>query len=103
MFGLRISFHGFVAGLQLIVLFLPPRTGYLLHCRTVDLCDSHALVALGLALYLHDWSRHLARCLHCYFCAPAVFPRPIDMYSESSRAWVLPLNFIFSFAWALEL
>ncbi|KAH9922120.1 uncharacterized protein B0H18DRAFT_1019215 [Fomitopsis serialis] len=32
-----------------------------------------------------------------------VFPRPIEMYSDRSRAWVLPLNFVFSFAWALEL
>ncbi|KZT72359.1 hypothetical protein DAEQUDRAFT_743784 [Daedalea quercina L-15889] len=32
-----------------------------------------------------------------------IFPRPIEMYTDPSRAWVLPLNFIFSFAWALEL
>ncbi|TFY61737.1 hypothetical protein EVJ58_g4327 [Rhodofomes roseus] len=25
------------------------------------------------------------------------------MYSDPSRSWILPLNFIFSFAWALEL
>ncbi|KAI0365057.1 hypothetical protein BV20DRAFT_954964 [Pilatotrama ljubarskyi] len=30
-------------------------------------------------------------------------PRPIEMYQESNRGWVLPLQFVFSFAWALEL
>ncbi|KAI0350635.1 hypothetical protein OH77DRAFT_1061049 [Trametes cingulata] len=30
-------------------------------------------------------------------------PRPIEMYQEVNREWVLPLQFVFSFAWALEL
>ncbi|KAI0645083.1 hypothetical protein C8Q79DRAFT_1011192 [Trametes meyenii] len=30
-------------------------------------------------------------------------PRPIQMYREENREWVLPLQFVFSIAWALEL
>ncbi|KAI0819196.1 hypothetical protein BC628DRAFT_1085741 [Trametes gibbosa] len=29
-------------------------------------------------------------------------PRPIDFYDESNRNWVLPLQFVFCMAWALE-
>ncbi|KAI0629539.1 hypothetical protein C8Q77DRAFT_292355 [Trametes polyzona] len=29
-------------------------------------------------------------------------PRLVDMYQEPNRSWVLPLQFVFSFAWALE-
>ncbi|PCH35663.1 hypothetical protein WOLCODRAFT_126122, partial [Wolfiporia cocos MD-104 SS10] len=32
-----------------------------------------------------------------------IMPRPPSMYSHRSRVWVLPLNFVFSIAWALEL
>ncbi|KAI0669539.1 hypothetical protein C8Q78DRAFT_992653 [Trametes maxima] len=33
----------------------------------------------------------------------AFIPRPIGMYREENREWVLPLQFVFSIAWALEL
>ncbi|KAJ8462580.1 hypothetical protein ONZ51_g10815 [Trametes cubensis] len=29
-------------------------------------------------------------------------PMPVQLYHEPNRAWVLPLQFVFSFAWALE-
>ncbi|KAI0327911.1 hypothetical protein GY45DRAFT_1338468 [Cubamyces sp. BRFM 1775] len=29
-------------------------------------------------------------------------PMPVELYKEPNRAWVLPLQFVFSFAWALE-
>ncbi|KAI0943973.1 hypothetical protein AcV7_010358 [Taiwanofungus camphoratus] len=32
-----------------------------------------------------------------------IIPRPVGAYSAAARAWVVPLNFVFSFAWALEL
>ncbi|KAF9801901.1 hypothetical protein IEO21_10011 [Rhodonia placenta] len=32
-----------------------------------------------------------------------ILPRPVQMYGPHNRAWVIPLNFIFSCAWALEL
>ncbi|KAI0684001.1 hypothetical protein BC835DRAFT_1392312 [Cytidiella melzeri] len=32
-----------------------------------------------------------------------IIPTPLDLYSPESRRWILPLNFIFSFAWGLEL
>ena len=31
-----------------------------------------------------------------------VIPAPINLYTPSNRNWVLPLQFVFSFAWALE-
>ncbi|KAI0774897.1 hypothetical protein BD413DRAFT_472444 [Trametes elegans] len=34
---------------------------------------------------------------------PTLFPRPINMYREENRTWVLPLQFVFTIAWALEL
>ncbi|CCM01022.1 uncharacterized protein FIBRA_03070 [Fibroporia radiculosa] len=30
-------------------------------------------------------------------------PRPVEMYTGLSRKWIIPLNFVFSFGWALEL
>ena len=35
--------------------------------------------------------------------AKSVIPRPLDLYSALSKGWLLPLDFIFSVAWALEL
>ena len=32
-----------------------------------------------------------------------VIAMPIDMYRDANRSWVLPLQFVFSFAWALEM
>lgn len=32
-----------------------------------------------------------------------IFPRPLDTYPPHSKAWIIPLNFVFSIAWALEL
>ncbi|KZS99521.1 uncharacterized protein LAESUDRAFT_816924, partial [Laetiporus sulphureus 93-53] len=32
-----------------------------------------------------------------------ILPRPVYMYTGASRHWYLPLNFVFSFGWALEL
>ncbi|KAJ3478746.1 hypothetical protein NLI96_g9553 [Meripilus lineatus] len=33
----------------------------------------------------------------------SIIPRPIDLYSPQARAWVLPLDFVFSIAWSFEL
>ncbi|KAH9846502.1 hypothetical protein C2E23DRAFT_890820 [Lenzites betulinus] len=32
----------------------------------------------------------------------SLLPRPVDFYDQSNRNWVLPLQFVFSMAWALE-
>ncbi len=32
-----------------------------------------------------------------------VIPRPLDLYSPRTKSWLLPLDFVFSIAWALEL
>ncbi|KAI0076410.1 hypothetical protein K474DRAFT_1565450, partial [Panus rudis PR-1116 ss-1] len=32
-----------------------------------------------------------------------IIPRPLELYSPSAKAWVIPLNFVFSIAWALEM
>ena len=34
---------------------------------------------------------------------PAVIPRPVQLYSDSSRALLLPLYFLFAGTWALEM
>ncbi|KAJ3539814.1 hypothetical protein NM688_g6314 [Phlebia brevispora] len=32
-----------------------------------------------------------------------IIPKPLDLYSPPNRHWIIPLDFVFSFAWALEL
>ncbi|TBU36646.1 hypothetical protein BD309DRAFT_664225 [Dichomitus squalens] len=40
-----------------------------------------------------------------YVLAPdgTFIPMPINAYRDGNRSWVLPLQFVFSFAWALEM
>ncbi|CAL1711663.1 unnamed protein product [Somion occarium] len=32
-----------------------------------------------------------------------IIPRPLDFYSPQAHSWIIPLNFVFSIAWSLEL
>lgn len=48
-------------------------------------------------------TRSLLIVLLAALTTPLVVPMPYDMYTRRNRDWILPLNFVFSFAWALEL
>lgn len=46
---------------------------------------------------------YISSMLHTLTIVVSVLPIPIDQYRDSNRSWVLPLQFVFSMAWALEM
>lgn len=54
-------------------------------------CGSDTIVHASYAN--HEW----------FLVVAAVIPKPLNEYNAANRGWIVPLGFVFCFAWGLEL